>query len=442
MLDSIHLEAGTSDDEETQEQQHDKLHPMDLRSCVSEPFLRLQDSNEDLGSSSELLLSSRLDSTSSLATSTEEASSSSSSGSVCKIIEEEECKPSLTEPSGTTAPSDGVPAFAKEEARELDELESWKTASSEAAHHPTSSDQSVEGSSESTATKEDVSVVLDVKIIPRRNSEGDLKTFQLSHLLSNQVEEKEPVSKQISNRKLRYPLLKSISLNTANEQDSCLPVSKSRHLTSNILNSSIQTLVGDEPSDLKVDILGGGGDSGIDPGEAEVFKFPPKTESCEKELDGKSSAQPNGVTREAVADEPCEHSTTVTEEGNQTPICASPTFLSAAKPASPCGVGNSLVNGTVTRSSLEEEPLPDSQRFDSPPSSGYIQDSFVTPHGRCSSPYTQSCASSEFSFHLPSPSYPWAPPSSPINLQQQSSCLLYTSPSPRDATLSRMPSSA
>ena len=103
--------------------------------------------------------------------------------------------------------------------------------------------------------------------------------------------------------------------------------------------------------------------------------------------------------------------------------CASPTFLSAAKPASPCGVGNPLVNGTVTLSSLEEEPLPDSHRFDSPPSSGHVQDSFVTPHHRCSSPYTQSRASSEFSFHLPSPFYPWAPPSLPINLQQQSRSL-------------------
>ncbi len=42
---------------------------------------------------------------------------------------------------------------------------------------------------------------------------------------------------------------------------------------------------------------------------------------------------------------------------------------------------------------------------------------FVTPSGQCTSPIAHSMASSDFSFRLPTPSFPWAPPPSPFPSQ-------------------------
>ena len=375
--------------------------PVDLRSCISEPFLRLQDPNEDLGFSSEYLLHSRLDSTSSLATSTE-ASSSGSSGSSQRINEEDDCEFSLIDSAAAGGGKNAVPLVNEESVfvTEVDHLESLKTATSESAQRPVSSGIASEGESSgsSGAAVEDSSDVVpaDVKTIGRRSSEGDLK---MSHPTLTDVE---TASRQRLNRKLRHPMIKSISLNTTNEQESPLP---SGRLGSNALNSSMQTLVGDEAESLKVvDGSGGGGDSGIDPGEAEVFKFPLKIESCDKE---------EFVNRSGTA---------IAEGGDLTPLCTSPTFLSGTKPA-PLRGNNLANNGNrITQLQLEEEPLPISHHY-ATPNGDHIQDSFVTPCHRCSSPNAQSCASSEFSFCLPSPSFPWAPPTSPTHLQKQSKSL-------------------
>lgn len=48
---------------------------------------------------------------------------------------------------------------------------------------------------------------------------------------------------------------------------------------------------------------------------------------------------------------------------------------------------------------------------------------FVTPSGQCSSPVAHSMASSDFSFRLPTPSTPWAPPPSPLPSQIESRSL-------------------
>lgn len=442
--------------------------PMDLRGCISEPFLRLQDSLEDLSSSSELVLHSRLDSTSSLATSTEASSSSggsSGSGHV-SIIEEEECEFSLIHETETVPRGPGpllgdedsndvvVPAFAREGVREIHQSESRKTILSETAQQPVSSEIVVESSRCSMQNSsigggdrgEESSAVSDAKTLARRSSEGDLKFNHLS--LSNQDRDRTPLSskQRPSNRKLRYPLIKSISLNTANEQESSsflLPSgSGGRHLGTNIINSSMQTLMGDKPDDLKVDNLGGGGDSGIDPGEAEVFKFPPKIELSNGLSNG--SSKRNGVVIEpaviVVEDGQLNYAQNgpvsgsggggvSAEEGDLTPLCASPTFVPAAKfvasqtPYVVQGEGRSSLVVEVE----EGEPLlistPHHLASSSLAESGNVHDPFMTPCRRSSSPNTQSCASSEFSFYLPSPSFPWAPPSSPIGQQMHSRSL-------------------
>ena len=435
---------------------------------------------EDLSSSpSDLVLHNRLDSTSSLATSTEASSSGGSSGSGHRIIEEEECEFSLIHsmetapggPPGTHLSHSGdenstssedvtvVPVFAREEMREIQLSESRKTTLSETAHQPVSSDPVIESNRFTTqhssaaggGREEESSAVVDAKMLGRRSSEGDLK---FNHLPSfNQDQDKTPVSKQRSlNRKFRNPLIKSISLNTANEQESSpflTPGNAGRHLlgTNNILNSSMQTLVGDEPDDLKVDNLGGGGDSGIDPGEAEVFKFPPKIDELSNRLSNSSSKRNGVVIEPAVIVEDGQFSCArsnggvdVSEEGDLTPLCTSPTFMPTAKsvagqtPHIPGGGGarSSLVNRTVTTQSLleveEGEPLLISTPHHHPLASslggsGNVHDPFVTPCRRSSSPNAQSCASSEFSFYLPSPSFPWAPPSSPVGLQKHARSL-------------------
>lgn len=475
VLESIHLDNDTSDEENSQEHsqkdhqqqnstQDKNLHPpaaqsptgnsLDLRSCISEPFLRLQDSSEDLSSTSELVLHSRLDSISSLATSTEASSSGGSSGSGQGIIEEEECEFSLIhttekvtggldpilsnsgEENGSSS-SDGddvVPAFAKEGMREIRQSESRKTTLSEAAEQPVSSDLAVESSGCTTQNssvgvpREESCIVPDAKMLARRSSEGDLKFNRSS--LSNQNQDKTPSSKQRPlNRKFRYPLIKSISLNTANEQESS-PFLPSGNNSRHILNSSMQTLVGDEPDDLKVDNIGGGGDSGIDPGEAEVFKFPPKIELSNGLSDG---SKRNGAVIEPVCEDGRSNrgtGTVISEEGDSTPLCTSPTFIPAKPITGQGGPKGSLVNGTVTTQSLleveEGEPLLISTPHHLGSSLGgsdNVHDPFVTPCRRSSSPNAQSCASSEFSFYLPSPSFPWAPPSSPIGLQKHSMSL-------------------
>ena len=489
VLESIHLDDDTSNEEGENSQEHSQkdqqqenstrdtnLHPpaaqspigdpMDLRGSISEPFLRLQDSLEDLSSTSELVLHSRLDSTSSLATSTEASSSGGSSGSGRGIIEEEECEFSLIhtteEVAGGPGPiisnsgdensssSDGdvVPAFAKEGMGDIRQTESRKTTLSETAQQPVSSNLAVESSECSTqdssvgGVREENCIVSNAKILTRRSSEGDLKFNCLSS--SNQDQDKTPSSKQRPlNRKFRYPLIKSISLNTANEQESSpfLPsCNGSRHLSANIINSSMQTLVGDESDDLKVDNLGGGGDSGIDPGEAEVFKFPPKIELSNGLGNG---SKRNGIVIESVGEDGqssyAQNGTTsgsgvvISEEGDLTPLCASPTFVPVTKsvacqtPHIQGSVRTSLVNGAMTTQSLLEAEEGESLLISTPHhlsssigGSGNVHDPFMTPCRRSSSPNTQSCASSEFSFYLPSPSFPWAPPSSPIGLQKHS----------------------
>ncbi len=154
------------------------------------------------------------------------------------------------------------------------------------------------------------------------------------------------------------------------------------------LNCSIQTLIA-EDSQVHTKFVNGGGDSGIDPGEMEVFKFPP--------LDNRSTKckpSPNFLSKLEDA----------IEEGDQTPIYSSPCHK---------------VTQEATRKLIPEASSPHGLSPVRTPSDGNVSCTYTTP----TSPYAQSWASSEFSFHLPNPSTPYAPPCTPVTrLRRTNSC--------------------
>lgn len=203
------------------------------------------------------------------------------------------------------------------------------------------------------------------------------------------------------------------------------------------LNSSAQTLVPEDGCDVGgrgeswiapgADTVGGrgggGGDSGIDPGDVEVFQFP-----------ASSTSDPTHYEYTATSAElSC-------DQGDHTPICTSPSlsstkyctvFSRAAATSAPCDDINQSPRDLWTRSrdqgAIDINGSCDQDYFISPVHSrfsfsGASSDdlgeldgqNFVTPMGRSISPMAQSWTSSECSFSLPTPSTPWAPPSSPL----------------------------
>lgn len=148
------------------------------------------------------------------------------------------------------------------------------------------------------------------------------------------------------------------------------------------LNCSIQTLIA-EDSHVNTDI-NCGGDSGIDPGETEVFKFPPHDN---RPIESKASI--SGTKGERF-----------TREGNQTSHYSNP------------------ARNAILEASLNLIPEASSPHALSPVRTA--SDSSVScTHTTPSSPYAQSWASSEFSFHLPNPSTPYAPPCTPTSRQRR-----------------------
>ena len=179
------------------------------------------------------------------------------------------------------------------------------------------------------------------------------------------------------------------------------------------------------------EIGGGGGDSGIDPGEMDVFKFPQRQESTS------SSVGPSD------------------DVGDRTPMyCTSPNPGSAAKsklhvhistathihkdmsnlinsrigvlttpPLSPTS-NDTTDNITLTACSEKSGPCEETDAGASRSSpvhcksnsdSIHHDDSALITSTECSvSPLGRSWSSSDFSFNLPTPSTPWAPPTSPV----------------------------
>ena len=232
-------------------------------------------------------------------------------------------------------------------------------------------------------------------------------------------------------------LQKSKSLNVDVEDDKLLGSPHVALASRQFLNSSAQTLVpedgcdvggrGDSGIDPGVDIVGGrgegGGDSGIDPGDVEVFQFP-----------ASSTSNPTHYEYTATSAElSC-------DQGDHTPICTSPSFNSAkccsgSSKAAVISVPHDQINrsprdlwiGSHDQGAMELNGSCDHDYFTSPVHSrfsfsGASSDelaeldgqNFVTPTSRSISPFAQSWTSSECSFSLPTPTTPWAPPSSPL----------------------------
>ena len=187
------------------------------------------------------------------------------------------------------------------------------------------------------------------------------------------------------------------------------------------LNCSTKTLIADEDVTKDAnDFANGGGDSGIDPGELEIFKFPPSS--------GIGFEPVKPVSHDLTTDEFVTEkmiSKSESDEGEQTPICSSPTHYTILKILSPdtTQAGPGILKrhdhpiGAVT-TSFEATPLP-SLALVRTPSNESDNSMYEAP----SSPFAQSWASSEFSFHLPRPSTPFAPPCTPVlPLRSTNSC--------------------
>ena len=153
------------------------------------------------------------------------------------------------------------------------------------------------------------------------------------------------------------------------------------------LNTSIQTLIADGEANCNK-LVNGGGDSGIDPGELEVFKFPPTTE-------GRPTENAKCGSRVETKD------LALNEEGDQTPLCSSPSHK---------------LSPVVSRKLSPRAPSPHSLSPVRTPSDGSVSCTYATP----SSPFAQSWASSEYSFCLPNPSTPYAPPCTPVSTHRRS----------------------
>ena len=222
-----------------------------------------------------------------------------------------------------------------------------------------------------------------------------------------------------------HPLHKSKSLNLPEDINKS-NTHKAGRRESTDLNCSIKTLMADEDITKDAsDFTNGGGDSGIDPGEFEVFKFPP---SSEIGLEPAETSNHDLATDEVVTEKTVEKmiSKSESDEGDQTPIiCSSPThstFLKTLSPNTTPAAPRILRRheydyvhpiGDVVTSLAATPPLVRT------PSNESDICMYETP----SSPFAQSWASSEFSFHLPRPSTPFAPPCTPVvPLRSTNSC--------------------
>ena len=344
-LDTIHVE-GDEEDNQTPvvEKNHSTLSvSQDLRSSISEPLLQIQDSDDDVrscgseGESRIFLLDQHVDSLSSIATSTE--ASGSSYGSDGGNSEDGEC--TVVGKKSLPFEQNGIRINVTNAT-----LAECGTESKKSNH---------QGRSQETRR--------------RRSSDGVLVT---NHSSSNSHD-----SERTPPMNGHLPLQKSTSLNT-----SAKTLKRPQNLQSDSLTCSVHTLVPDE--------LNGGGDSGIDPGEVEVFKFPPK-DHCDDSIlkpTGVNSGDRNG---ENICDG---------VSGDETPLCTSPS-LHVTQP-SPNKRLFTTTNGDI---SMSHTPASDMCIHVS------SNNEQLTP--QCTSPLAQSWTSSEFSFPLPTPSTPWAPPPSP-----------------------------
>ena len=170
-------------------------------------------------------------------------------------------------------------------------------------------------------------------------------------------------------------------------------------------NGSQKTLVSDSTEEELGRSGGknkGGGDSGIDPGE--MFRCSTTSESsssCNINMTGEKNPADTGRSRTDTISSP--KRTRPLAHAEYTPLYAGLSLHGNKRPKNVL-----IVNSALQTESRTPGPLSRASSDDVP---RHLV--FVTPSGQCTSPLAQSLASSDFSFNLPSPSTPWAPPCSP-----------------------------
>ena len=151
------------------------------------------------------------------------------------------------------------------------------------------------------------------------------------------------------------------------------------------LNTSSQTLIAEDGSE-DGNGTNKGGDSGIDPGE--MLYAANLNSSYEAGLNTL------GLNGAISGSKRVDH----IDLGDEAPLYASPSLSRAQDTETFLGTAGSMATPIHTRLSWDE-----TARYTA----------HVTPPGQCPSPLARSWTSSDFSFHLPSSSTPWAPPSTP-----------------------------
>ena len=238
------------------------------------------------------------------------------------------------------------------------------------------------------------------------------------------------------------PLQKSCSIEGACEVPGLTPVMSQLEPGGRERNPSMQTLVADEgviEEAGEVERVSGnhrgGGDSGIDPGEVDVFKFPPRQQSSKPltmaEYPGNSGDHtPIGCTspepRSSLDVSGCgqilfaKHEVLVHDNNVKKASPSTPVASSCSTPNLQACVGSNERDGPIEAGGMEAiaNPSPTHSNFSHSRTSSTDacpDISLLVTRERSQSPMGQSWASSEFSFTLPHPSTPLAPPSSPVH---------------------------
>lgn len=415
-LESIQLpEEPEDDDKEPQSPQEPEIIPRtpeilyrdrDLRQCISEPFIRLNDvdipddESRSCGSEEELRL----------------------------IIDHRiPHRERLLDSLGSSAESSCGLSVPEEEGEEGVSLADMTCSTTITAPEKIGQEVEVGGSGKAAEPHSETTISESDDTASTSNKSCPVPGPERSNRLLRRTSDGTLHVEGMSNRHRGAALQKSNSLNIEASDElkrqafSSSPSSQpfSIPLASRVrLNSSVQTLVDEDSVAPYGSSKGGGGDSGIDPGDMEVFKFPLPGASTYPTQTYSMSAD---VSRDQV-ELSCD------QQGDSTPVCTSPN-LNPVK--SHIEYDTPISKGVATNESHDQFAAgSNSNAFRTSPSHSYSQFSFsgtssdemtdfdsqnfVTPSGQCVSPFARSWASSEFSFNLPTPSTPWAPPSSPI----------------------------
>ena len=152
-------------------------------------------------------------------------------------------------------------------------------------------------------------------------------------------------------------------------------------------DTGVHSLITEEEESEDEKSVNKGGDSGIDPGEV----------LCAAALSCSFEAGLNTVGGENTLSLKAGSKMADVASGDETPLCASPSLSRMRDRKVMLETTDSIATPILTRSSWD---------------TSIEYTAHVTP-GQSATPLAQSWTSSEFSFNLPSPSTPWAPPPSP-----------------------------